>query len=189
MVDIARFRSGDPHYTRRVVADHEPIIQLVCSSFAQDADHLEDLAQETWMTVCERIDTFTGAGSFRSWLRSVATSVCLNEVRARKRRRRRIERYGQDHRHDILRRVMDPLSITEERELQRAIYRALPQLSERERAALTLRVLDGRSTAEAAEIMAIAPATVRSHLRHAVGHLRRLLEISDDEMPQHRPAG
>ena len=81
---------------------------------------------------------------------------------------------------------VDPLHQTHLRELQRAILRALPELTPGEREALTLRVLEGRKPAEVARIMNVTPATVRSHVRHALNHLREMMEDPDHDLSRYR---
>jgi RNA polymerase sigma-70 factor (ECF subfamily) len=60
------------------------------------------------------------------------------------------------------------------------MLRALRQLPRRERAAVVLHDYGDRPTSEIAEILGIAPATVRSHLSHGRRHLRETLGGHDD---------
>lgn len=187
MFDAERFAAGDRQYVRVVVQEHEPMILFICRSFARDDDHTQDLAQETWKTACAKIGSFSGEGSFRSWLHRVCTNVCLSEMRSRKTRDERLRQHAEEfyamHWRDI-----DPLAETERRELQHSIHRALPKLSDGERDAVTLRIFEGRSAAEIAEIMGIAPATVRSHVRHAIQRLRTMVEDPDNDLSRYRPS-
>jgi len=182
-----RFASGDERYAREVVREHEPLVLVICRSFAQDDDHLEDLAQETWKTVCANIDSFRAEGTFRAWLSRVCTRVCLTDVRTRKTRAERAKRYAEESKLLDWHRI-DPLAQTEQRQLQHAIYRALPELSDGERDAVTYRILEGRPPAECAELMGVTQATVRSHLRHAINRLRRMLEDPDHDLSRYRAA-
>lgn len=185
MFDLKRFTSGDERYVREVVREHEPLVLVICRSFAQDDDHIEDLAQETWKTVCAKIDSFRGEGSFRAWLSRVCARVCLTDARVRKTRADRAMRYAEESKplnwHQI-----DPLAQTERGQLQRAIHRALPELSDGERNAVTYRILEGRPPTECAELMGVTPATVRSHLRHAINRLRRMMEDPEHELSRYR---
>jgi RNA polymerase sigma-70 factor (ECF subfamily) len=183
--DPQRFSTGEREYVRDVVRAYEPMILLICRSFARDEDQAEDLAQETWKTVCAKIASFRGEGSFRSWLHRVCTNVCLTEVRAGKARAEGRTRYGQEE-EAVAPKQMDPLAETQRRELQRSIHRALPALSDGERTAVTLRILEGCSAAETAERMGVTPATVRSHIRHAIHRLRTMMEDPDNDLSRHR---
>lgn len=186
MFDPGRFAAGDREYVRHVIREHEPMVLLICQSFARDYDQAQDLAQETWRTVCAKVESFEGKGTFRAWLHRVATNVCISEVRSRKMREERLEQYANEPPSFRAWSQIDPLAETERRELQRAICRALPRLSDGEREAVTLRIFEARSPAEIAEIMGISPATVRSHIRHALNRLRKMMEDPDDELSQFR---
>lgn len=185
MFDPERFAGGDEQYVREIVREHEPMVLVICRSFARDDDHTDDLAQETWLTVCAKVGSFKGEGSFRAWLSRVCMNVCLTEARTQKARAERLRRFAQEAKTMDWRRI-DPLAETERRELQHATYRALPQLSDGEREAVTLRILEGLSAAEAADLMGVAPATVRSHLRHAINRLRTIMEDPDNELSRYR---
>ncbi len=185
MFDTKRFASGDREYVREVVLEHEPMVLVICRSYARDDDHAEDLAQETWTTVCQKIDDFQGNGCFRSWLATICPNVCLTDARRKKNRGERLQQYAEEVRARNWKQI-DPLAETARRELQYSIYRALPKLSESEREAVTLRILEGRPSAEVADIMDVAPATVRSHLRHAIKRLRTMMEDPDDDLSRHR---
>lgn len=184
MFDAERFASGDREYVREVVREYEPLILVICRSYAVDDDHMLDLAQETWTTVLAKLASFEGKGSFRAWLFRVCTNLCLTDARTRKARTERMRRYSEDMRSMDWKQV-DPLAETARRELHHSIYRALPRLSEGEREAVTLRILEGRSAAETARIMGIAPATVRSHIRHAIQRLRTMMEDPDNDLSRY----
>ena len=85
-------------------------------------------------------------------------------------------------------RPSDPLSEAERSELQSKLHRALAHLSERELQAICLRILEGKTPDEVAEIMGVEKSTVRSNIRHGISHLRELMEGSDDELSGHQPA-
>ena len=70
----------------------------------------------------------------------------------------------------------DALTELERREFHQELHRAMAHLSEREHEAVSLRILEGRTPGEVAGIMGIDKATVRSHIRHAVERLRKIME-------------
>lgn len=186
MFDIDRFAAGDPKHVEEVVRGYSPLVLVVCQSFARDYDHAQDLYQDTWKTVLARARSYGGDSSFRSWLYKVATNVCLSDRRAGQATADGMALYATQTTAGNGWTHVDPLAETERRELHRAIHRALPVLSEGQREALLLRVMEGRSTAEVAEFMGVTPATVRSHVRHALNRLRHLTEDPDNELSRHR---
>ena len=188
LFDASRFLSGDRAYAAEVVRAHHGFVLSVCRAFARSGDEAEDLAQETWKAVVSNADTFRGMGSFRAWLHRIATNVCLSYMRSRKasidgRRRYALEAGGEE---PVIR--PDGGVGIERRELRASVQGAIARLTERERTAVTLRVLEGRSTTEVAGMMEVTEATVRSHLRHGINHLRRIMEDPESDLHRHRAA-
>jgi RNA polymerase sigma-70 factor (ECF subfamily) len=56
------------------------------------------------------------------------------------------------------------------------LYRALQELSEKERAAIVLRDIEGLSTAEVAEILGSSEATVRTQISNARLKIRKYVK-------------
>ena len=180
--DAARF-VADGGYARRVVHDHGPLVWTVCKGYARDRDHLDDLYQETWLRVFAAAGSFRGTGSFRGWLARLTRSVCVSDYRARRAAAKGLDRYaGETAAFESGVRIPDPMERTEHELLQHAIREAIDELPGREREAVTLRLIDQRSPAEVARLMRVRPATVRSHIRHALGRLRRRIADPDDPL-------
>ena len=60
-----------------------------------------------------------------------------------------------------------------------ALYAALEQLTARERDAILLRVIEGRSTADVAQILAAKEASVRSLIHRGMKKLRQMDELAE----------
>lgn len=128
-------------------------------------DDAEDIAQEAF-----RIAAAGGPGpseaGYEPWVLRTVINLCLNE-----RRRKRPEPLadwmepGGDE-------SPDAIAARAER-LERA-REAIGKLPDQQRVALTLRAMEGMSYEEAAAVMAISPAAVRTHVHLA---RRRLVEM------------
>jgi len=66
--------------------------------------------------------------------------------------------------------------------LHRLVRQALDDLPPREKQAMTLRIIEGRSPRETAEIMRITPDTVRSHVHHALQRVRARMDDPADPL-------
>jgi RNA polymerase sigma-70 factor (ECF subfamily) len=186
MIDTRRFHSGDEGYFEELVREHAPLVLAVTRSFARDLDHAEDLFQEVWHHTYRKRSSFSGRGSFAAWLHRVATNVCRSEYRARKVRSDAVEGFQRvSHPATLGWSPMDPLQRMQRQELHERLHRAMAHLSEREHEALVLRVLEGLSAEEAAGVMGVRKATVRSLVRHAIKRLRTVMEEADDGLSRH----
>ena len=149
----------------------------------------EDAVQETMIRAWRAQDGFEGRSSVRTWLHRVATNVCLDMLRGRKRRALPMglvpsstvaevtdigptlpegawvmpipdDRALGDH--------ADPAQLAAQREsIRLAFIAALQYLPARQRAVLLLREVLGWSAAEVADLLGSSSASVNSALQRA----------------------
>jgi RNA polymerase sigma-70 factor (ECF subfamily) len=84
LIEVAR--AGDPEAFQRLVEPLQRELHLHCYRMLGSLHDAEDLTQETLLRAWKNIRTFTGRGSFRSWLYRIATNTCVDALRQRSRR-------------------------------------------------------------------------------------------------------
>ena len=168
--DRERFHAGDRALFRDLVRETSPRMLRVIRGYARDDDHAADLLQLCWIRIYRKRARFGGTGSFLGWALTVCRNVCRTE--ARKRRYGRLVRLD-DH-GDLPDRTPDPADQLNRQERAAALYRALERLRERERDAILLRILEGRSTAEVARMLAVKEVSVRSLIHRGLKKLRQM---------------
>jgi len=155
----------------------------------------EDAVQDTMLRAWRSADRFEGRASVRSWLYRIATNVCMDMLRGRKRRARPMELGpssppDEDHLGSVLpehlwvtpipdARVVpedgDPAEIAVARDTVRlAFVTALQHLPARQRAVLILCEVLRWPAAEAAELLGTSVAAVNSALQRARATLAAL---------------
>jgi RNA polymerase sigma-70 factor, ECF subfamily len=167
----------------------------------------EDATQETLLRAWRRSDTLADPAAVKSWLFSIATNVCLDQIDARKRRARPVDlgdpgnaegpvgaplpettwvlpiASGQVADPDA-----DPEAQTAEREtLRLAFVAALQHLPARQRVVLVLREVLRWSAKEVADVLETSVASVNSALQRARATLDEL-DLEDSDTPA-RPSG
>jgi len=157
---------------------HRKAIFGLCYRMMGSAADAEDLVQETWCRALERPPADRDA-PLRPWLFTVATNLCIDALRKRKR-----ERYfgpwlpspvGTERLDDV-----EPSAEARYTALESAsaaFLLALEALDPKQRAVLILRDVLGMSGREAAEVLAISPENARVILHRA----RKALEAYDAE--------
>jgi RNA polymerase sigma-70 factor (ECF subfamily) len=138
----------------------------------------EDAVQETLVRAWKAIDRFEGRAALRSWLYRIATNVCLDMLKAGKRRARPMDLGPAQEplleNASILAEVTwiepipDPADAVADRETIRlAFIAALQHLPARQRAVLILCEVLHWQASEAAELLETSVASVNSALQRA----------------------
>ncbi|HEV8636759.1 MAG TPA: sigma-70 family RNA polymerase sigma factor [Chloroflexota bacterium] len=151
-------------------ADRVYSIALRITGSPEDA---EDATQDAFLAAYQHRTAFRGASAVSTWLYRIAVNAALQRVRTR----RPVASLPPgdeegiavvDWSEDVPRRV-------ELGELHKVIERGIAALPESERAALVLRDVEGLSTAEAAAVLELTEAALKSRVHRARVLLRRYL--------------
>ena len=177
------------------VAPLRPGLLLHCYRMLGSSHDAEDAVQETLLRGWRGVDRFEGRSSFRTWLYTVATNVCLREIERRGRRLVPVDLGpaadpGKGLAAPLIETVwLGPLpdagitwessptdAVYEQREaVELAFVAALQHLPALQRAVLVLRDVLAFSAAETAEILDTTVPSVTSALARARGSLRTAL--------------
>lgn len=142
-----------------------PRLLGVCLRYARSRAHADDLLQETFLRVFDRLSQFRREGSFDGWMRRVAVTTCLDHYRADAQRWLRTTEL--EHAATLSVEDADALTTLSQHDLLRLIS----TLPDGYRIVLNLYCLEGYSHREIGERLGIDERTSSSQLTKA----RRLL--------------
>ncbi len=157
-----------------------PLIRVAIHKFADTEEEREDLLQDCWVRIIERLDRYEPRGSFSAWAVKVSENIC-------RRKRRDAKRAGVVE-------VELPANLPEQPETEeesrgdgesekgywgRVVHEALARLSDNERNVLVLQLLEGKTTAEAAGILGVSEDAVESIQRRGMTRLRRMEDLRE----------
>ena len=143
-----------------------------CLKYARNQKEAQDVLQETFITVFEKIDQVRQVDSIGGWIRRIARNKALEAYRG-------TAVYP-------LRDDYDPVQVDEEvyngprMDYLLSLVQALP---DRYRAVFSLYVLDGHNHKEIGELLDISPGTSKSNLARARAVLQDRLN-KDQGIPQ-----
>ena len=146
--------------------------------FTRDREEAKDLSQDAFLRAFANLKRFDMRASFQTWFYRILVNVCLDH------RRRKARVYWQpledsSGREDVRAEIADPHprpdQKAQEAELLRRVGAALDSLPAKQRAAFLLKNHQGFTIAEIAEVMQMAPGTVKVHIHRAVTSLRQCL--------------
>lgn len=169
LVELAR--SGDRDAFGDLVIRYERRLIRVLMRFVHEADLAEDLAQETFLRVWERLDQFDPSRRFGPWLFRIGVNLTMDYLRRRKRRGRWVRFSDSPRERAVDPAVPDP---RETIELKQEVRAALDEIPEKYRTVLVLRDLENFSTSEIAAILQRREATIRWRLAEARNRFQKV---------------
>ena len=138
-----------------------------------DSVFADDIGQEVFIKLYNSLSEFRGEAKLSTYIQKIAVNLILNEIKRRKRFFSMFLQKGNDelHEYDI------PDNGDEKRnDAREMVNKALMALDPRFRIIVTMRMLQGYSTKETAEILDLPLGTVLSRLSRAQGQLREILK-------------
>jgi RNA polymerase sigma-70 factor (ECF subfamily) len=168
---IRRWRDGDSRAASTLVERHaESVARFVAS--AGERDGVDEVVQDTFVRAFGAIDSFRGESSFRTWLFTIAKRLVLD----RRRSERRSRMTGTVSDTDVVTQF-DALDTMVADESMQRVRRAVDSLSPKQREVFTLRVEQGLSYKEIAELIGSTEGATRVHYHNA---MRAVKEFLDD---------
>jgi RNA polymerase sigma-70 factor (ECF subfamily) len=174
---VERFQAGDAKALDELFRRHRDAAYGIAYRLVGSRDDALDVVQEAFIHVMRGIQGFRGQSSFRTWLYRIVTHAALDYRRWRAVRQTEsldAESAAEPAATGPSQRT--PPEEASERDLRRAIDKALTNISEKNRAALVLYAMEGLSYKEVAEVLGISVGTVMSRIFNARQRLRELLE-------------
>jgi RNA polymerase sigma-70 factor (ECF subfamily) len=157
---------GDWKAFKELVVRYEGKVAGVVQSMLGKTPEAEDVGQEVFVRFYESLKKFRGESALGTYLVRIAINLSLNEL---KKRRRQLQVFVHDEAGHLVGGSDDRFDLLELLDLE--INRLEPEF----KAVLTLRLREGYSTEETAEILAIPLGTVLSRLARAQQKLRNRL--------------
>lgn len=162
---MAALAAGEEDALEELVARHRGRVLGVAVRALGDRARAEEIAQETFLRVYRAAPTYEPRGRFAPWLLTIASRLCLNAARE-KRRRREVP---------LDTASTAAASAAPEAVLSRELKDALARLPPRHRLALTLKVVEGLSYREIALVLQCSEQDVANGIFRARKALRRSL--------------
>lgn len=177
---VARAVEGEQSAFGELVERYQKRVYCVAFGILRNREDAWDVAQEAFVKAYRNLDRFEGQSSFFTWMYRITYNLSIDHYRSKG--RRDVVAVGeQDHLERALERegrpvfTTDPGDVADRAELTRILHEAMSKLSEKHRAIIVLREVEGLSYEEIANVLGIRVGTVMSRLFHARKNLQALL--------------
>src|SRR5471032_1789783 len=144
---VARWKGGDERAATLLVARHADAVARFVASIG-GRDDRDEVVQDTFVRAFASIDGFRGEGAFRTWLFTIARRLLMDRRRSVRRRGEEVEVQDSDVRTEY-----DALDGMVAQETEGRLRAAMARLTPTQREVFTLRVGEGMSYREIAEVV------------------------------------
>ena len=72
---------NDGRAQKQLFDSFSPRLMGVCLRYAQDRDEANDMMQEGFIKIFQKIEKYSGSGSFGGWLHRTMVNTCLDAIR------------------------------------------------------------------------------------------------------------
>lgn len=163
---IAATLAGETSAFRYLVLRYEPVVASTVIGMMGPGPEADDVGQETMIRLYRSLDRFAGTASLKTYVTRIAINASIDALRKRTRQQERLQSRDDETVH-LTEPAENAEDDVEQRERSRLVRRAVRQLDEHYRSVVVLRLLDGYSTQETADILDLPYGTVLSRLHRA----------------------
>jgi len=178
---IAGLKARDPEAVQALVERFQSPLFGLAKRITKSAEDAEEVLQDVFVTVYNKVDTFEGKSAFSSWVHRIAINASYMKIRGERRKRELLAEdfepnfltdghlaVADDWSADLERRIAD-------RDIADKIHAFAEELGDEYRDVFIMRDVNGLTNQEVAEALDISVAAVKSRLHRARLFLRKRL--------------
>ena len=177
---VRRAQNGDAAAFDSLARLHDGEVRRIAGAIIRDADDADDVAQEVWLRIAQKIGQLTEPSSFRAWTRRIARNTSLNFVRNARPAATQVRSLGAPTEEEIADRAPHgPEGAALTHDDQRKVWETLGVLTEGDRTVLRLRELDELDYVAIGEILGTTAHAAEVRSSRARDRFRRRFALVD----------
>ncbi len=174
---IYQAKEGNERAFQGLVVRYQQKVAATVIGMLGNTSEAEDVGQEVFIRFYKSLVKFRGDSSLGTYLTRIAINLSLNEIKRRK--RKRMFSFFSTQEEEVRELQIPDTGISQEqRETQQMVHQAIQMLDPKFRSIILLRLIEGYSTKETAEILELPMGTVLSRLSRAQRKLKEILTIN-----------
>jgi RNA polymerase sigma-70 factor, ECF subfamily len=163
---------GDKTAFGEIVTRYQGMVARTVKGMLGDSVFAEDIGQEVFIKLYYSLSKFRGEAKLSTYIQKIAVNLTLNEIKRKKRFFSMFSQKGNSEMHEFEVADQDNEGRIDAREI---VEKALNKMEPKFRIILMMRMLQGYSTKETAEILDLPMGTVLSRLSRAQEQLKGIL--------------
>ena len=168
---------GDEHAFRILVERYQDHVARTVTGMLGRSEEVDDCVQEVFIRLYRSLDKFRGESQVKTYITRIAINRSLDILR--KRKRSFFTPWETKEVEEVESPAPSPVDTLLSSDRREQLRRALDGLAPKHRAVVVLRLVDGLSTSETADILGVPYGTVLSRLKRALSRLK--LELQEEE--------
>lgn len=170
---IKQARAGNDLAFQQLVQQHEQQLRATVVGMLGNVPEADDVAQEVFVRFYKSLEDFRGEAQLNTYLTRIAINLSLNELKRRQRKNKRLIFFQKNEK---ALQIEDTAVNPQRQDTKELVHKALQQLEPDFRTIIVLRMIDGYSVKETAEILKLPNGTVASRLARAQKKLKEVLQ-------------
>lgn len=165
--------AGDKLAFGEIMERYRKMVARTVKGMLGDSVYAEDIGQEVFIKLYYCLPDFRGEAKLSTYIQKIAINLTLNEI---KRRKRFFSMFSQKGNNEMYEYEIADFESEEKRDASELVNKALMELDPKFRIIVAMRMLQGYSTKETAEILDLPLGTVLSRLSRAQEQLKEILK-------------
>lgn len=160
---------GDPVAQRKLFEKFAPKMMTVCLRYLKDVQEAEDVLQDGFIKIFQKIDAYQFTGSFEGWMRKIIVNTALDQIR-------RNRKMGFSEEFDTIEYKMESSDHIFEDLVAQDLMKLIANLPDGYKVVFNMFAIEGYSHKEIGELLGISENTSKSQFSRARAYLRNKLE-------------
>lgn len=160
-------KKGDRKAQAQLYRKYAPILFGISLKYSRNKTEAEDNLHDSFMTIYDKIDQYTGKGSFEGWMKRITVNTVLQKYRK------------EEHLNVVSENTAEETEVVDAEFLDidlQTLLQYIQELPNKYRLTFNMYVLDGYSHKEISEKLGTSTGTSKSNLARARMILRRKIE-------------
>ncbi|WP_144214283.1 RNA polymerase sigma factor [Shewanella donghaensis] len=163
---VTNAKAGDKDAFKQLYQRHQGRVYAICFRLSGSADHADEICQDCFVRLWQKLDQFNGESQFSTWLHRLSVHQAINSMKSKQRFWNRFlpeTTISENH---------DAISNTEE---YHRLDKLIMKLPERTRVVFVLCAIEGYQHDEVAQCLNIAVGTSKAQYHRAKLMLQEML--------------
>lgn len=160
--------NGDARAQKMLFQNFGPKLYAVCLRYSKSEEEAQDMLQDGFVKIFEKLLSYKGEGSFEGWMRRIMVNTCLDEIRRTKKFQSNVDVEDFSYSLTDNETVLDDLAAKD-------LLKILQRIPMGYRTVFNLYVIEGYSHKEIADELEITVSTSKSQFSRAKAMLREIL--------------